>query len=80
MTGTVVKDLAIVIKNNSGLKELHLGDNNLGASAVVILQVLKTISKLKILNLYSNNLTGAVAEELENLIKNNPDLVYQQII
>ena len=71
MTGQVAEDLANVIKNNSGLQELHLFDNDLNSSVSVILQALKENSQLKVLNLNSNNMTGQVAEDLANFIKNN---------
>ena len=74
MTGQVAEDLAKVIKNNSGLKEIYLSHNCLRSSAVLILQALKENSKLKILDLGNNNMTGVIAEELANVIKNNPSL------
>ena len=74
MTGQIAEDLAIVIKNNSGLEELYLYDNDLKSSATVILQALKENSRLKVLNLNSNNMTGQVAEDLANVIKNNSGL------
>ena len=74
MTGQVAEDLANVIKNNSGLEELHLYENDLKSSATVILQALKENSQLKVLNLGGNNMTGQVAEDLANVIKNNSGL------
>ena len=74
MTGQVAEDLANVIKNNSNLEELYLSQNDLRLSATVILQALKENSQLKVLNLNSNNMTGQVAEDLVNVIKNNPSL------
>ena len=71
MTGEVAEDLANVIKNNSGLEELYLSDNDLRSSAVVILQALAKISQLKVLSLNRNNMTGQAAEDLANVIKNN---------
>ena len=70
MTEQVAEDLAIVIKNNSGLEHLHLSNNDLKSSAVMILKALQGNSKLKTLNLSSNNMTGQVAEELAFVIKN----------
>ena len=74
MTGQVAEELANVIKNNSGLEELHLYNNDLRSSAIVILQALKENSQLKALNLNGNNMTGQVAEDLANVIKNNSGL------
>ena len=74
MTGQVVEDLAKVIKNNKGLEELHLSNNDLKLEAAVVLKALKENSNLKVLNLSSNNMTGQVAEDLVNVIKNNKRL------
>ena len=74
MTGQVAEDLAYVIKNNSELEELYLSKNGLNSPAIVILRALKDHSKLKSLNLNDNNMTGQVAEDLANVIKNNSDL------
>ena len=74
MTGEVAEDLANIIKSNSYLEQLGLGNNNLGPSAIVILQALKENSKLQILNLNNNNMTGEVAEDLANIIKSNSHL------
>ena len=49
MTGEVAEDLANVIKTNSHLEQLGLESNNLGSSAIIILQALKENSKLQIL-------------------------------
>ena len=74
MTGQVAEDLANVIKNNSGLEELHLSNNDFRSAATVILQALKGNCQLKMLNLNSNNMTREVAEDLANVIKNNSGL------
>ena len=74
MTGEVAEDLAIVIKTNSSLEVLYLENSNLGPSAIIILQALKENCKLKLLNLSGNNMTGKVADNLANVIKNNPGL------
>ena len=55
MTGQVAEDLTNVIKSNPGLQQLHLSDNDLKSSAVVILQALKYNSRLDILDLSRNN-------------------------
>ena len=74
MTGYVAEDLANVIKNNSGLEQLYLSGNDLKLSTVVILQALTNNWQLKILNLSRNSMPGQVAENLANVIKNNPGL------
>ena len=74
MTGEVVEDLVSVIKNNPDLEELYLSDNDLNASAGIILQALAENCKLKVLDLNNNNMTGEVAEDLANVIKNNFNL------
>ena len=74
ITKEVVEGLVNVIKNNSGLEELYLSDNDLKLSAVVILQALKEISELKVLNLNYNNMTDQAVEDLACVIKNNPNL------
>ena len=74
MTGQVVEELAFVIKNNPGLEHLHLYNNDLKSSAIVILKALQGTSKLKTLNLCGNNMPEQVAEDLAIVIKNNPGL------
>ena len=74
MTGQIAEDLANVINNNSCLEELYLSNNNLKLSAIVILQALTKHSKLKMVNLSSNYMTGHVVEDLVNVIKNNSNL------
>ena len=74
MTGYIAEDLANVIKNNSGLEQLYLSGNDLKLSTVVILQALTNNLQLKILNLSKNSMTGQVAENLANVIKNNSGL------
>ena len=71
MLGKTALDLADVIKNNANLEELDLCGNNLQSSAGVILQALQGISKLKKLNVYSNNMTGKVADDLAGVVKSN---------
>jgi len=71
MSEKVVDDLADVIRNNTALEELYLGNNDLQSSAVVVLQALKGISTLKKLSLYGNNMSRKVADDLSDVIKNN---------
>ena len=74
VTGEAADDLAIVIKNNSNLEQLGLANNDLKTSSILILQALKEISKLKVLNLNDNNITDQAAEDLASVIKNNSNL------
>ena len=74
MTGEAVEVLASVIKNNSNLEQLCLANYDLKASAVLILQALNENSKLKVLNLNGNNMTGGATEVLASVIKNNCNL------
>ena len=71
MTGKVVYDLADVIANNTSLEVLCLGGNNLQSSASVILQALKGVSNVKVLDLSDNNMSEEVASDLADVIKNN---------
>ena len=74
MTGKAAVALASVIKNNSNLEQLGLASNDLKSSTVLILLALKSHSKLNILNLNGNNMTGEAAEALATVIKNNSNL------
>ena len=74
MTGEAAEDLASVIKNNYHLEQLHLANNDLRTSSILILQAIKENSKLKALNLNGNKMTGEVTEDLASVIKNNSDL------
>ena len=74
MTEQVAEHLANVIKNNSNLEHLSLRNNKLGTSAIMILQALKHITKLKVLHLDGNNMTELVVEDVAHVIKNNPNL------
>ena len=71
MSDVVVNDLADVIKSNTCLQELYLGNNNLQSPAVVVLQALKGISALKKLDLNSNNMSDVVYNDLADVIKCN---------
>ena len=74
MTEEVAEDLAVVIRNNSSLEQLCIGNNRLGLPAVMILQALQKHSRLKVLDLDNNNLTAHVAEDLARIVKNNSGL------
>ena len=72
MTGQVAEDLANVINNNSGLKDLYLYNNDLRSSATVILQALRENCKLTVLIMFNDFLTEASTFELASVIKCNP--------
>lgn len=73
-SGLVVDDLADVIRNNTCLEELYLCNNNLQASANVVLKALQNNSGLKGLNLEANNMPAKVVDDLVNVIKANTGL------
>ena len=68
------EELALVIKSNQYLKTLHLHDNNLQCSAIVILKALTKICSLKMLNLHSNHLREDVGECISSVISSNTKL------
>ena len=70
MTGKVVYDLADVIANNTSLEGLYLRGNNLQSSVNVILQAIKGVSNVKVLDLSDNNMSEEVASDLADVIKN----------
>ena len=70
----VVEDLASFIKANTNLEQLQLANNDLKFSVVLIKQALKETSRLKLLDLDNNNMTGEAAEDLASVIKNNSNL------
>ena len=74
LTGQVSEDLANAIKSNSSLTQLHLSDNDLRSSVIVILQALKETCKLEVLNLNNCNMTGQVAKDLADVIQKNSSL------
>ena len=74
LTAHVAKDLATIVKNNSGLEELYLSNNGLKTSASVILKALKEKSNLRILHLINTLMTEEVAEDLAAAIRNNSSL------
>ena len=74
LTAHVAEELASVLENNPSLEDLRIRNNMLGTSTVKVLQALSKISKLKTLNLISNNLTGQVSQDLAKVININSDL------
>ena len=74
MASNLSECLAGVIKSNPCLEQLALANNDLKSSAVVVLQALQGLTKLKMLDLSSNNMTSTVSEDLAGVIKSNPCL------
>ena len=67
-------ELARVINCNKYLEQLLLPKNNLGSSAVVLLQAMSKTLTLKVLSLGGNQMIEEVGEYLSHLIFNNPGL------
>ena len=63
--------IASVIKINTGIEELYLGNNKLGAGALKIIRALKEVSSLKVLDLENNNTSGIIADDLAAVIDHN---------
>ena len=63
--------IASVIKINTGIEELYLGNNKLGAGALKIIRALKEVSSLKVLDLGNNNTSGIIADDLAAVIDHN---------
>ena len=74
MTKIAAKDLANLVKDNPHLEELLLSGNDLRSSVAIVLKALMGNLGLKKINLNKNKITGQVAEDLANIIKNNPGL------
>ena len=66
--------LASVIANNSKIKELYLGTNNLQSGVIKIAKALKKLSSLKVLDLDNNNIPEEAADELSAAIRANNSL------
>ncbi|XP_065915191.1 uncharacterized protein [Dysidea avara] len=64
-----VDHIAAIIKHNTLLEKLYLGDNNLQSSVIVVLQALKEISNLTLLNI--NGLSGIAVNNLADVINAN---------
>ena len=63
--------IANAISNNTGLEELHLGNNNLCTGAMKIATALTSISSLKLLDLSDNKIPTVVASKIASAIKSN---------
>ena len=74
MPKKVSNELEVAIECNQNLNTLKLYGNNLQTSVVVILQALSKISSLRVLDLYSNQLSEDVGEYLSSVIQNNHEL------
>ena len=66
--------LASVIMHNTGLEELYLSDNNLGAGALKIAKALQCITTLRILGLGNSNIPQEACDELALTVKLNKHL------
>ena len=64
LTPLAAKGLESVIKNNTGLKCLHINSSNLGKGLIIILKALKSISSLKQLNIDNNSFMNDVIDDL----------------
>lgn len=71
MSGKVAEALRDVIERNYLLEEVHLSNNNFQQSATVFLQAMKSLSRLKVLNLNGNKMTGKVAQDIADVIEKN---------
>ena len=76
INNTIIDDVAVasVIKSNSGIQMLYLGNNKLGAGALKIVRALKEVSSLKVLDLNDNNTSGIIADFLASAISSNSSL------
>ena len=63
--------IASVIKSNTEIEELYLGNNKLGAGALKIVRALKEVSSLKVLDLDNNNTSSIIADDLAAVIDHN---------
>ena len=66
--------IALVVSNNFGLEELYLGSNKLSKGAVKIVEGLRNISTLKVLDLNENDASVVVATKLASAIASNRSL------
>ena len=66
--------LASVILRNTGLKELHLSDNDLGEGTIKVAKVLQQITSLRSLDFGNNNISKAAVSDLALAIKSNKHL------
>ena len=67
-------ELSAAIRANKSLEELWLHGNHLGSSTIMIVNALKGISSLKVLNLNNNNIPEEAADELAAAIRANNSL------
>ena len=71
----IADELAPVIRSNTSLEKLWLGDNHLGSSTIVVANALKDISTLKEINLNGNqNRSKELATEIASIVTNNKAL------
>ena len=70
----LVSEIASSLKSHTSLEKVHLCNSNLKSSVIILLEVLTTISTLKVLDLQSNGLTEEVGNSLASVIINNKQL------
>ena len=66
--------LASVVTHNTGLKELHIADNNLGEGMLVVTKALQQITSLRSIDLGNNNLSKETSGVLALAIQSNRHL------
>ena len=75
LSGNVAQGLAHVVDNNPYLEELHLSNNALQSSVKIVLRSLRSLSKLKVLNLNKISIKNTMSEDipkcLGEVIKSN---------
>ena len=71
ITDEAAEALASVISSNTGLEELHLGNNQLQLGVVKIANALKNISSIRVLDFMNNNLSEQIADDLAAAIRAN---------
>jgi len=71
ITEEVADILSSVLKCNTSIEVLYLGNNKLGAAALKIVKALKYTSSLKKLDLDNNSVSGIIADELAVVIERN---------
>ena len=71
ITKEIVNELTLAIKSNNRIQKLWLHDNDLHSSAIIILETLCGVSKLKVLNMDNNEIDEKGGNTLAAVIKAN---------
>ena len=74
ITGEAAETLVSAIETNIQLEEVSLPNNGFQGCAVVIIHALKSLSKLKKLNLNDNKMSSSISYGLAEVITNNNSL------